>query len=93
MKDLVVCTTDHWHRVPGTGPKGFTESHPVKGEIYTVNHVVERDKEDIYYHLAEFPKALYHFRNFRPTDQTFGPSIAENIQKLVESEDVEKLMV
>lgn len=88
-KDRVVCTTDSWALVPTGSTAPFPTVHPAKGDIVTVMEVFE----DLYYHLQEFPDALYNMNNFRPVDDTFGEVMAEIIEKQVEVEEMEKISV
>lgn len=84
----VVCIRDLWF-VPDGPPVSYPT--PKQGEIYKPIHSFEDDGKS-YYVFLEF-KGSYNAEAFRPVDDTFGPAMAEIIEKQLELEEAEKLTV
>lgn len=85
MKELVVCINDLW--TPARMPVIKDFVNPKKGEIYEIIGVIENpllDGED-YYFLKGFING-FETSHFRPTDDTFGHIVTENIEKQLEYE-------
>lgn len=87
MKELVVCINGLW--TPARMGMLADPIKPAKGEIYEVEDVLENpllDGKD-YYILVGFNRG-YETSHFRPTDNTFGEVVAENLEKQIEYEKV-----
>lgn len=86
-KQLVVCINGLW--TPARIGMTADAVKPAKGEIYEVEDVLENPLLDglNYYRLVGFNRG-YESSHFRPTDDTFGEIVAENLEKQIEYEKV-----
>lgn len=86
MKNRVVCIKEGaWQSLNNNG--FLTDSiKPVKGEIYTVNYIVN-DELGSFYGLHGFV-GEYAVEAFRPVDSTYGEVVCETIEQQIELEKV-----
>jgi len=82
-KERVVCIESEWRRADNC-----TSPAPIKGEIYTINAIIEK-KHGTYYGLEELHQdECFWAEFFRPIDSHFGEYIESTLMKDIELETV-----